>query len=112
MQRFWSKVSYGRPGECWEWVGYRNKDGYGIFWFEGRPQIAARVAFQLAKPSMWDATRVVCHSCDNPICVRPGHLFLGTHADNQRDKLRKGRGAVRIGRRMCGDQHWTRRGKL
>jgi hypothetical protein len=92
MKRFWSKVSYGAPGECWLWLGSKDK-GYGHFrWSTEKKILAHRVAYMLAKPSMFNPALHVLHSCDNPSCVRPSHLFQGTDADNAHDREVKGRG--------------------
>ena len=97
-RRFWSKVLHDRDG-CWEWQGGRwghgwkgRGKGYGSFWMNGKTVSAHRVALMLAKPSMYDPSLHVLHTCDNPICCRPGHLWQGTNADNVSDRERKGRG--------------------
>lgn len=90
-ERFWSKVAKG--GGCWEWTRYREPDwGYGIF--RAVPgesmQKAHRVSWEIAHGPIPEGMQV-CHRCDNPPCVRPDHLFLGTHLDNMRDRNAKGR---------------------
>lgn len=75
---------------CWEWVKKKFRNGYGCFCYRGRYLLAHRVAYEAyygeEPPDM-----IVMHSCDNPGCVNPQHLSLGTHADNARDKVSKGR---------------------
>lgn len=89
MGRFWAKVRKD-DGGCWEWVASRNRMGYGQFRWEGRSQLAHRVSWRFAHGA--DPGRLcVLHICDNPGCVNPGHLFLGTRRDNSRDMVRKGR---------------------
>lgn len=92
---FWERVSYGSPGECWLWTGAKNRDGYGKLRLgerkAGRFVRAHRLALALAKPSMFDPSLHVLHTCDNPACCRPSHLFQGTQADNNRDMHVKGR---------------------
>lgn len=87
-QRFWNKVQ--KTDGCWIWTGYRNKAGYGMFMMPDRVHLAHRVAWMFAYGAIPEGMQV-CHHCDNPACVRPDMLFLGTNADNQRDSVRKGR---------------------
>ena len=92
-QRLWSRVSYGAPGECWLWTGgkKRSRGGYGRLKVNGRAEFAHRVAYRLAKPSMYNPDLLVLHACDNPRCCRPGHLYQGTQKDNIRDCFDRGR---------------------
>ncbi len=94
MNRFWDKVD--KSGDCWEWIASKDEHGYGFFGFDGRVCKAHRVAFILEIDDIPDGM-CVCHSCDNPSCVNPDHLFLGTHTDNMRDMLNKGRGNKAFG---------------
>ena len=95
-RRFWEKVDV--PADefgCWEWTASRNKDGYGHFGLNGKIQTAHRVAWQFANGPIpkGEGAHGTCvlHKCDNPACVRPDHLFLGSNADNVRDRDEKGR---------------------
>jgi hypothetical protein len=84
-ERFWVKVDKRGPDECWQWIGIRNEDGYG------RPYLRAhRVSWQIAN-GRDPGSLFVCHSCDNPSCVNPNHLWLGTNTVNLRDMVAKGR---------------------
>lgn len=92
--RFWSKVDKRGPDECWFWTGAVNEHGYGVMRPEGRRSGATvkahRVALMLTGVDVTD--RVVLHHCDNPPCVNPAHLELGTQQDNLADMRAKGRG--------------------
>lgn len=91
--RFWSKVN--QTEYCWEWSAYLDKNGYGVFSLgKYSPRVSAhRFAYMLINGSI-ETGKVVCHSCDNPKCVNPSHLFIGTHQDNMRDMHVKGRARI------------------
>jgi hypothetical protein len=89
--RFWSKVNIIRDAEsCWEWAASGNGEGYGQFAVERVPIGAHRAAWYYINGPIPNGLCVL-HKCDNKLCVRPSHLFLGTHQDNVDDMIAKGR---------------------
>jgi hypothetical protein len=89
--RFWKKVKIGANGGCLEWTGSRKPDGYGSLTLDRKLRSAHRVSWELSNGPIPEGLCVL-HRCDNPPCVNPEHLFLGTHSDNALDKVKKGRG--------------------
>jgi len=100
MQRLWNKVAKTSPDECWPWKAYRNGCGYGTIQCDGRSLLAHRVVYELTVGPIPPGMNVL-HSCDNPACCNPDHLWTGTQADNIADMYAKGRGNV--GRRMTAE---------
>ena len=92
LSRFKEKYKINPNTGCWEWVSSLTKKGYGDFHYEGRTRLAHRVAMELYL-NINPGELHVCHSCDNPRCVNPKHLFLGTNHDNHKDMKQKGRQA-------------------
>lgn len=89
--RFLSFVN--KTDSCWLWTGAKDGDSYGMFWLDGKTVHASRVSYLIYVGEIGKGLQV-CHSCDNPSCVRPEHLFIGTARDNARDREMKGRGAA------------------
>lgn len=94
MERFLNFVD--TSGDCWIWVGTTVDHGYGQFSYGEKKVSAHRMSYQLFKED-FDPTFCVCHICDNPSCVRPSHLFLGTQQENIDDMFTKGRESDRKG---------------
>jgi len=125
MKRFWDKVDVRGLDDCWPWLAAKNKEGYGRFSLGSKAdnsrevECAHRMAWRLDKGSIPDGMCVL-HACDNPPCVNPAHLFLGTKTDNMRDMMNKNRrnhkgilnpasrlteDAVRVARIYCEQGH-------
>lgn len=112
-ERFWASVQ--KTDGCWLWTGPRDKDGYGIFHVDGKNIKAHRYSYELHRgpipEGLWGL-----HKCDNPPCVRPDHLYAGTHIDNVNDAVERGRvptgdrngSRIHPEKRPRGDQHWAR----
>lgn len=94
IYRFMKKVSI--QNGCWPWLAAKTKDGYGQFNVGGRMQYAHRVSYGMFVGPIGEYH--VLHRCDNPSCVRPDHLFLGTHDDNMKDMAAKDRSGRAGGR--------------
>lgn len=89
-ERFWGYVDVRGPDECWPWTGAHNEKGYGCIGVEGKVYRAHRISVWLDRG---DAALglVVRHKCDNPPCVNPNHLTVGTQGENLKDAYDRGR---------------------
>lgn len=100
IDRFLNKVCFN-PSGCWEWKAFISPDGYGHFRADEISSKRAHVfSYHFFKGKIKKGY-LVCHTCDNPVCVNPAHLWLGTHKENMHDKIQKGRG-----NNPSGVRHW------
>jgi hypothetical protein len=90
VARFWSKVDIKGADDCWLWNSYRLPYGYGITYLCGVKGLAHRISYAISRGDI-PSGKVVMHVCDNPPCVNPNHLRLGTLSDNAADAVAKGR---------------------
>lgn len=97
LQRFWAKVKFAPPDQCWEWIASRDRWGYGWFQKTRAHTFSWSIHYGVKSPQL-----CVLHKCDNPACVNPAHLFLGTQLDNLKDCVIKGRNPH-------GEGHWKAR---
>lgn len=97
QERFWDRV-YRGEGACQIWLGYVDRAGYGVIRFNGKNHLAHRASWIIEHGPIPDGAMVL-HRCDNPSCVNPAHLFLGTQRNNMEDMVTKGRSHKPIGTR-------------
>lgn len=93
----WKRIYKRNENDCWEWEGYKDKDGYGTIHLEYKTRRVHRIVYELTYGSIPNRLYVL-HKCDNPSCCNPNHLFIGTVQDNSDDQKRKRRTTV-------GDKH-------
>lgn len=104
-ERYWAKVDVRGPHECWPWTAYTTADGHGRIFYGRRDsgvaviEEAHRVGWTYANPEPAPDEMVVRHTCDFAACQNPAHWVLGTHEDNHRDMLERGRNRGAVGER-------------
>lgn len=103
--RFWGKVQTGAPDECWPWLKGRHSKGYGVFFVRSRNIGAHRFALMTKLGRDLQPGYQACHSCDNPICCNPAHLYEGSAADNTHDMMTKGRNGYKLPATKYGERH-------
>lgn len=94
---FHARIAAGDAAACWEWQGARHRAGHGYVWVPrsvprlgGRVHYAHRIAYELANGPI-EPGQSICHTCDNPACCNPAHLYAGTQTDNMRDMIERDR---------------------
>ncbi len=107
IERFWGRVNVAAADECWEWTGSTNAYGYGYLRIGGTTRsigahrLSAKIAY-----GMFDERLLVLHHCDNPPCVNPAHLYVGTPKQNTQDAVRRGRARNQhVGKTHCINGH-------
>jgi HNH endonuclease len=98
--RLFNQIEIGDPNECWPFKGWCNDQGYGIILVRGQKTRAHRLVYELTVSPLGEMK--ACHTCDNPTCCNPDHIFPGTTKDNADDMMSKGRGGYRTFR---GEDH-------
>lgn len=93
---FWMLVDRRESDACWLWHGDINDSGYGKFRYKSKYVYAHRLAYEFTNGIIPDGL-IICHKCDNPACINPNHLFLGTYFDNSQDMIAKGRQRKALG---------------
>lgn len=92
-ERFWSKVIIKGLDDCWEWTGNTTKGngkGYGRFRIDNKMLLAHRLSWIFTHGYIPEG-KLILHKCDNPLCINPNHLYLGTNSNNMKDKFKRNR---------------------
>lgn len=99
IRRFWKKVKKSKADDCWPWTAAKTEHGYGRFGLKKKSWVAPRLAWIISNGRV-PKDKFVLHSCDNPPCCNPAHLFIGTQKDNMRDAIKKGRWTPKHARKL------------
>lgn len=94
LEKFWKHVKIDSMTGCWQWTGGKNEFGYGIFCTDKRRIRTHRYCWELFKEPI-PKGMCICHHCDNPSCINPDHMFIGTQAENMADMRKKHRGSTK-----------------
>lgn len=103
--RFWAKVDVRGADECWKWRGATDREGYGVIKVVTRCRRATHVLRFITTGETMSSGEEMCHRCDNPICVNPRHLYVGTNASNMAEKKQRRRAIGRCGVRKLRGLH-------
>jgi hypothetical protein len=93
-QRFFKFVDKKTDNECWLWIGTKDMHGYGKFSLKAKKIGSHRISYEIHKKEKIPTGKVLMHTCDNPACVNPNHLVLGSYSENAVDMVRKNRSRV------------------
>lgn len=97
--KFWQRVDMRAPSECWNWVGTKSRGGYGRLKVMGHTIAAHRFSLMVAIGRCINSHEFACHTCDNPVCVNPKHLYVGNHKTNTADMVARNRSVKWEGKR-------------
>lgn len=90
-EQFWHHCIKGNSHDCWRWGSKATRNGYPVFTYKRKVYYAHRISWEIHNRFNIPKGMYICHTCDNPICTNPKHLFLGTPQDNVDDMIKKGR---------------------